>query len=305
MKTALTRSKNKNKISNGVVDWIITDSCNYNCSYCRNESRKPKNENKDDNLDELLIKIKKNLKGIWRFNLIGGEPFVRSDFLHVVEQLASMNHHFSIYTNFSSSWGKIKRFLEITGKNLDIFYASLHLEETNLDSFLEKAIKVKKIFPDLFIISIAGSNQKEILESAVKEFNKYKIPHIIRMQRLRNDKFLNYPKDYLDFMKKSNLKQLAFFDESKINIIDKSLYAKRHKKIFLFKGYNCWAGSRYFVLLNNGDAFKCFPAKREKKGYLGNMLNDSFLLKKNFSECEFDVCFCSDVYFNGFIEKRS
>lgn len=287
-----------------IVDWVITDTCNYSCSYCRNGNRIVSEKSKDGSLDILLSKIKKNLKGSWRFNLLGGEPFIRSDFLYVTEKLVSMGHHISIYSNFSSPWEKIEKFLKITGKNLDILCASLHLEQADVDDFIEKAKKVKKMFPDIFVISIADKNQKEILSDIAKRINKHKIPYIIRRQRLKNDDILKYPKDYLDFMKKNNLQQFAFFDENKFNIIDRNLSKVLHKGDFAFKGCNCWAGSRYFILLNSGNAFKCFPAKREEKGYLGNMLDDTFSLEKNSSKCEFDLCFCNDVYFNGFIEKQ-
>jgi hypothetical protein len=59
---------------------------------------------------------------------------------------------------------------------------------------------------------------------------------------------------------------------------------------YALKGRLCHAGSRYFIIHPKGDAFACYPAKRQGDGHLGNVFDGTLALWKAPRPCPYDVC---------------
>jgi len=96
-----------------LLQWHITERCNLRCSHCYQESYSGKELGLEDLL-ELMAQFKDLLK-FWRhaencqrigghITVTGGEPFVRQDFLALLEVFSANSKHFSfaILTNGSS-----------------------------------------------------------------------------------------------------------------------------------------------------------------------------------------------------------
>jgi hypothetical protein len=64
-----------------------------------------------------------------------------------------------------------------------------------------------------------------------------------------------------------------------------------------FKGRKCSAGHRYFILLPTGDAYSCLVSARQRKNFLGNILENNFKLNQRDIKCPFNQCFCIPPFF--------
>ena len=79
-----------------------------------------------------------------------------------------------------------------------------------------------------------------------------------------------------------------------------------NKNILKFKGCLCWSGSKYFVIDERGDAYRCNPAQRlrDEKGYLGNLLEGTFKLRNRPTICRYGYCYCVQPIREGLILGR-
>ena len=83
----------------------------------------------------------------------------------------------------------------------------------------------------------------------------------------------------------------------KFNHYSDSIFVKDN----CFKKKNCWAGCKYFTINEKAEVWRCYPAMRVglPEEYLGNLLKDTFKLKKNSSPCLYNYCYCPDpIRFN-------
>ena len=62
---------------------------------------------------------------------------------------------------------------------------------------------------------------------------------------------------------------------------------------FNFKGRPCWAGAKSFTLDDKGNAWRCYPARRYRAQYLGNLLSEQFSLASGPSPCLYSYCNCT------------
>jgi len=261
------------------VQWNITPKCNYDCSYC---STKGRSMIQDVSPYIFLNKFSKHLSSPWRFYLCGmGEPFMAPDFIKTVKGLIEMGHYVGVMTNFSAPEEKILEFCKIAGDRIFEFGASLHLEHAQPDQFFKKALLIKNIIGDKFSVhSVARKGKVAELEKIGWFFRKKGINFILQLERDYKsnnikDPFINYNKKEKEIIK--NFK--------------KRLY---DKNILRFRGHLCLSGSKYFVIDENGDAYRCSPAQRlmDKKGYLGNLLEGTFKLKNRPTVCRYEYCSC-------------
>ncbi len=287
-------SKGKESLVNH-VQWNITRKCNYNCSYCLTKNKRL-NEcwgkiTADPDPCTFLDKFRKHLSGSWQFYLCGaGEPFATPRFLEIVKELAKMNHQVGVQTNFSMPEEKIVEFCKITRDKLFQFKASLHLEYVSLEIFLEKALKVRNLIGDKFAVcSVARKGRVAELEKIGQIFRKKGIIFILQLER--------------DYTKKNIKEPFVNYTEKEKNIIKNFKRRLYDKNIPKFTNNLCWAGSKYFVIDEKGEAYRCNPAQRLKdsSGYLGNLLDDTFRLKKNPSVCSYKYCYCTQPIRLGLI----
>jgi radical SAM protein with 4Fe4S-binding SPASM domain len=80
------------------VKWEITRSCNLNCEHCYARAGKPlPNELKIREINKLLDRLAEI--GTISLQFTGGEPFVRKDFLKILEHANKHNFSITILTN--------------------------------------------------------------------------------------------------------------------------------------------------------------------------------------------------------------
>lgn len=121
-----------------ILQWHITERCNWNCKHCYQNKNYIKEELNTEQLfgilKQYIFLIKKwNLsKFLSRINITGGEPFVRKDFFKLAEKLGSHSNlfHWGILSNGSFITKDIAKKL----KSFNIFRYQVSLEglkETN------------------------------------------------------------------------------------------------------------------------------------------------------------------------------
>jgi MoaA/NifB/PqqE/SkfB family radical SAM enzyme len=71
------------------------------------------------------------------------------------------------------------------------------------------------------------------------------------------------------------------------------------------KGRPCWAGSRYFIVDHKGDAYRCYPARRYREEFLGNLLDGSLRLGNAATECNYNYCNCTVPQERGMVDGSS
>lgn len=83
------------------VIWEITNECNYSCSYCifSSTGKKPNGELSLTQICETLNQLK--LLGFNYIKFTGGEPFLRNDFLNILQYASNLNFGIDISTNAS------------------------------------------------------------------------------------------------------------------------------------------------------------------------------------------------------------
>jgi hypothetical protein len=62
-----------------------------------------------------------------------------------------------------------------------------------------------------------------------------------------------------------------------------------------FGGQWCWSGSRYLIVDDRGEAYRCYPARRYRAEHLGNVLSDNFAstLWPSPQPCLYRYCNCT------------
>lgn len=283
--------KNRPKIKptvNKSVDWNITPVCNYNCSYCLNKRIEPTGNYPDPYT--FLDKFAKNLSGSWNFYLAGsGEPFMAPDFFKITRELTKMGHKIELVSNFSASSKEILKFCRIAGKKLLHFNASLHLEFANPAKFLKKALLIKQVIGNKFsVLSVARPGRIFKLRKIAQNFRNQGIHFSMQLER-------NYSK--------GNQEPYVKYSKEELNIIKDFRKNFYHKDLLRFKGKLCWAGSKYFSLNEKGEAWRCISAWRheDKEGYLGNLFQGTFKLKKEPTVCRYEYCVCINPIVLGMV----
>jgi radical SAM protein with 4Fe4S-binding SPASM domain len=101
-----------------MVWWDVTNQCNFNCIHCYSRSSM-----KNDNSDELtLIEAKKLIDeladaGVFYIFFLGGEPFIRNDFLEILSYVKHKGIDVSINTNGWFINKNIAKYLKNIGVN--------------------------------------------------------------------------------------------------------------------------------------------------------------------------------------------
>lgn len=272
----------------GKVTFFINDGCNYQCSYCFTSLETKLSNFRVHDCKLFLRKIKKHIPRGWCILISGGgEPFLHPDFFYIVKNLVKSGYLISINTNFSSSINDFFKFLKITSKQLVCIIASLHLEYSNPDIFIDKIMDLKKNFPDFDnynVVSVALPEKLDYLREIHLKFEKAGIRFELQPLRQSADKYFKYSKN----------------QQKKINQVNSKM--KKNKKLKLLlatRGRKCYCGYKYFVLSPYGDSFRCIPAMKDRKnknGYLGNILEDSFSLNDKPKVCQEKYCYCFEKY---------
>ncbi len=286
--------------------WLLHPFCNYKCSYCWMHIP---NRPMFDGEEGYIRKSPQDYSLYWkRFNqrygpakieVLGGEPFLYSDFPDILEDI-SVKNAVSVVTNLS--WEPEAVIGRINPKKV-IFVASYHPEDApSIEKFIDKIIALQRA--GFFITAgvVAWPPHLPKIPSMLKKFYDKGIRVLVepfvgaRMGRV-------YPQSYTDFEKKA-IKDLNSgkymerynYENEVIGEWREDEYRGGNEMDLATsfqlsnaspKGKPCNAGRSYCRILYNGEVMRCFQG-----GGLGNFFSGEFSLLDQPEPCPFDKCEC-------------
>jgi MoaA/NifB/PqqE/SkfB family radical SAM enzyme len=261
----------------GAVTWNINTTCNYRCSYCTQRFLDDRRRWLRDG--PAFIAAFRRLPGVWEVKISGGEPFVHPNLCEIVTGLREAGHAVSVVTNFSARRDRLAAFLAAAGAQLRIFSASLHLEYAGhkLAAFIGKARWLKERLPasaSLNVTCVATHGNLPRLPALRDRFAAAGLTFKVQPEK--------QARQIVDYTAEERAALLALGGH---NLTDEIAHD--------FHGLPCWAGARYFTLDDRGAAWRCYPARRFRRQYLGNFLSEDFTLARGPSPCLYDYCNCT------------
>ena len=271
------------------IEWQTNGVCNYDCSYCIQSRKYRQGHPTDEEIDKFLAFFAR-LPGVWEIKMSGGEPFAFRGFLErIVPGLAPLPHRVSVLTNLSAPPSQLRRFVDLVGDKLVVVSASLHLEYTSAEVFVEKAVRLRSwLRPEtaLVINSVLVPGTLENLAAVRRQVEAAGLRYFPQIMKTKHGVF---PYDSSDL-------------PMVVKLTGQRPTPREANVAPSYRGRLCWAGVEYFALEQTGDAWSCRTARRFKQGYLGNVLKGTFKLNGQPARCAYDICPCAVPANRGMIE---
>ncbi len=280
------------------VEWQVVGQCNYDCSYCIQSKKHRMGIPSDDSLRaslRFLAALPVDDGRPWEVKTTGGEPFSFRGFLDlVVPGLMSTRHTLSTLTNLSVPSSTLARFARLTFGRLQVVSASLHLEHTTPEHFLDRLEGLRDNVDGrtrIVVNCVLVPDDKGSLD-AVKKAQDAVVGRGFRffpqLMKVKGGVFA-YTKEQMN--------------QVRLVVGDLALAAQTRSANLApaYTGRRCWTGSRYLVLTKEGDAYSCRTAKRFDEGFLGNVKN-GIHLSGGPRICSYAICPCAVPANRGMIE---
>jgi MoaA/NifB/PqqE/SkfB family radical SAM enzyme len=294
-----------------VVDWILSNVCNYKCSYCGPDSNGGDQYWPDiENCEIAIKKITEQSKHDHRiYTILGGEPTVWKNFTKLAQLIKENdpNSMVNILTNGSRTmnwWNKTKPFL-------DKVSISFHHENANVDHIIDVVNNIKtdcqtniQILMDI-----------NYFDKCVKIFETFRdntdVPIQIKKLQIEFGKhqWMLYTEDQKKLMmelhlqtsgrpaskrNKTSLGINCFYDDG--TVIRQGNHELIQKGLNNFYNWKCNIGQDLLVIKPNGNII---PANACNNNIiLGNIKNDpeSIKLLTESVICKYKECTCgSDI----------
>lgn len=267
----------------GVVSWNVNTACNYRCSYCTQRFKEDRKRWSKDTPRFLAAFAR--LPGRWEVKLSGGEPFSHPTLVEIVAGLAGLGHRISVVTNFSAADEKLLAFADAARGRAGVFSCSLHLEYVDdPDAFAARAAWLQRELdarrdpslprPNVCATIVATRDFLPRIPGLVERFAAAGVPLKVQPEKQEREIVRYAPDD------EALLVRLGGHNRTG---------RVRHS----FRGLPCWSGSRYFILDDAGEAYRCYPARRFKVERMGSFLSPDFRLADGAAPCLYDTCHCT------------
>jgi MoaA/NifB/PqqE/SkfB family radical SAM enzyme len=266
----------------GVVSWNMNTTCNYRCSYCTQRFVDDRGQWAKDL--PRFIHVFASLPGDWEIKLSGGEPFRHPNFIEAVRALASANRRVSVVTNFASPLAELLEFVDASRSRPGLISASLHLEYAEPVAFLEKVRAVQAEHAGRVVVTCVATRANL---PRLQELRAQFVGVTFRIQPEKQDRDV-----------------IAYTDEERVQLVQLGGHNGTGEIAPSFAGQSCWAGARYLIVDHEGEAYRCYPARRQRKERLGNVLDGTFRLRDNPEPCRYSYCNCTVPQQRGMVELR-
>jgi organic radical activating enzyme len=249
----------------------MNTTCNYRCSYCTQRFLDDRQRWADD--VSGFIDAFARLPGDWEIKLSGGEPFRHPRFLELVGALAAQGRRVSVVTNLSAKPEKLQRFAELTAARPGLLSASLHLEYVDPADFRAKLADFAQVHAGRVCVTCVATRENLPRLATLRAFFE---PFPFKIQPEKQDRdVIGYTADERDTLH-------SLGGHNNTGAIAPS-----------FEGRPCWAGARYLIVDDRGEAWRCYPARRRRTERLGNLLDGTFRLRFAPEPCPYTYCNCT------------
>lgn len=255
----------------GVVSWNMNTTCNYRCTYCTQRFLDDRTRWAKDL--PAFVEAFRRLPGDWEVKLSGGEPFLHPRFLDLVEALVTQGRRVSVVTNLSAKDETLRRFAEITAPRPGLLSASLHLEYADPAAFRDKLARFAEVHRGRVCVTCVATRANLPRLTALRD-TFAPLPFKIQPEKQDRD-VIGYTADERDVLD-------AFGGHNGVGEVAPS-----------YEGRMCWAGARYLVVDDRGEAYRCYPARRQRAERLGNLLDGSFRPRFAPEPCRYSYCNCT------------
>lgn len=274
------------------VEWQVCGQCNYDCSYCIQARRHRVGYPNADELERALAFLRA-LPGTWEIKMTGGEPFASPLFLGtIVPALADMPHRISLLTNLSAPVRHLETFAARTRGQVEIVSASLHLEFTTVDDFLER-LRVLRVAlaPEARVVvnSVLVPGRLAELSEAKRTVEAAGFRFFPQLMKVKHGVYA---------YSAAEMRQVAAI----VGGLETATRLRSANLAPSYEGRLCYTGARYFVLLQNGEGWSCRSARRHGQGYLGSVHDGSLRLRSGPERCRYLLCPCAVPANRGMIE---
>ncbi len=270
----------------GVVSWNINTACNFRCSYCTQRFKDDRGRWAQDT--PRFLAAFGRLPGRWEIKLSGGEPFVHPTLDAIVAGLAALGHRISIVTNFSARQNRLEAFVAAARGRVGVFSCSLHLEYVRDDAalvdFLARARWLSALLageadpalprPGLSVTTVATRAVLPRLRDLAARFAAEGIVLKVQPEKQARD-------------------IVAYEPHERELILELGGHNASGDLAHDFHGRPCWAGARYFILDDQGRAYRCYPARRFRIEQMGDFLAADFALAQDAAPCLYRYCNCT------------
>jgi organic radical activating enzyme len=274
-----------------LIEWQVLGHCNYDCSYCI-QAKKHRVGVPTTARVQASLAFLSSLPGVWEIKTTGGEPFATKLFLDVVVPgVMATQHRLSTLTNLSAPPAVLQRFAALTHQRLAVVSASLHLESTSVESFLERLRCLRSSVHDSTRIVVNSVLVPGALEAARQAQRQVVNAGFVFFPQLMKQKgsVVRYSDAQWDVVR------------SIVGDVDQAHTQRTANFSPSYEGRACYAGARYAVLDKDGHAFSCRTAKRFAEGYLGHV-DTGVQLHAGPRICPYNICPCTTVANRGMIE---
>lgn len=264
----------------GVVSWNMNTTCNYRCSYCTQRFLDDRKRWADDvpAFVDAFAALPRASGVPWEVKLSGGEPFLHPRFNDVVGGFVDAGLFVSVVTNFSRDDHAIAEFIDVAGDRLRVLSCSLHLEFADVDEFVGRAARAQarlsSASSSLVVTCVATKANLPRLEALAQRFADVGVR--FKVQPEKQDREI-----------------VAYDDDGRALLYKLGGHNGTGHIAHDYGGQPCWAGARYFIVDDAGEAYRCYPARRYRVERLGNVVDGSFRLRDAVAPCRYRSCNCT------------
>lgn len=277
------------------VEFQVCGECNYACDYCI-QSRANRVGQPAPGLVERMLAFLTALPGRWEIKMTGGEPFVSRAFLErIVPGLVDDSpHRISLLTNLSAGPQALRRFAELTRGRLSVLSASLHLDHTTVPSFLERLALLRDAAgpgPRFVVNAVLAPRLLSRLLAAKAAVEAAGFGFFPQLMKVKGGLHAYSPEQYPQL----------------VELVGGWQHAQATRSANLapsYAGRRCFAGARYLVLTQHGEAWACRMSRRHGEGRLGDV-QQGVRLRAAALSCPYPMCPCAVPANRGMIEGVS
>jgi MoaA/NifB/PqqE/SkfB family radical SAM enzyme len=265
-----------------VLEFFITEKCNYKCEYCWFVPCQSNPVSASDAVINRFVKVLPKIRKNSYVKLIGGEAIVHPRFFELAKEVVKNKHTLAIQTNFSMPNKKFEEILDLIPENARMqMTISIHLSQIrSIDDFLNKIIDFYTYGKDKLDFSVCSVLKEDNFEILKKAYEKLKENNIsFLFQRIRQGNVVaSYSPKIEDYLKNLELESDSF---------------ALCEKLFSLKSYGllCKAGHNMWRIRPDGRITRCFH-DHKILFELGNLKTAFYALKKPLP-CLRENCRCS------------
>lgn len=258
--------------------WYVLWACNVACPYCFGVAPPRMMLDRPSMARVTAAEWARAWNGIpgeLVIDITGGEPGLFPPLIDVIKGL-ELEKRCAITTNGTLDVQRLSD--NVPPSKCILVTMSYHpSSRRNFEQFLNRALLLKHRGFNVAVNYVAHPGQMWLVPTLAGVFSERGIPFHV-------DPFWQGPEPFYAYAETENAFLRAYVSPDRASVYEKASGR-----------YLCSAGSDYFVVIPNGEAYTCLSKGRDLQNPLGNILNEGFALLDRPIVCETKACLNCDV----------